>query len=131
MVRADCLSTPMKGQRVNQATGGRIRAGRHGALLKRFSCGSVMPGCGRVFTGADDQRVLDQVLEHAAAAHDMGTASLGFIELVLTHTRPFTPGRPRQRISVGRPGPADDQPGAPSPADAPTPPGSTARPVPG
>ena len=46
-----------------------------------------------MFTGASDQSVLDQVLAHAAADHGLDAPALPFIELVMTHTRPFTPGR--------------------------------------
>jgi len=48
-----------------------------------------MPGCDHVFTGRGDQSVLDQVLAHAAAEHGLIAPPLSFIELVLTHTRPF------------------------------------------
>jgi predicted small metal-binding protein len=65
--------------------------------LKRFVCDRIMPGCGGVFTGATDQEVLDQILEHVAVVHGIGTPALPFIELVMTHTRPFTPtGSPRR-----------------------------------
>ena len=60
---------------------------------KRFVCHSIFPGCDRVFTGASDQSVLDQVLAHAAAGHGLDAPALPFIELVMTHTRPFSPGR--------------------------------------
>ena len=60
---------------------------------KRFACHSIFPGCDRVFTGASDQSVLDQVLAHAAADHGLDAPALPFIELVMTHTRPFSPGR--------------------------------------
>jgi len=97
--------------------------------LKKFSCGSVMPGCGRVFTGVGDQRVLDQVLEHVAAAHGMSTAPVAFIELVLTHTRPYTPARKHPRLKAANPGGTQDLSGVLSPADAFPQPGVTARPV--
>src|SRR6478609_5894344 len=61
----------------------------------------VIPGCGRVFTGPGDQNVLDQVLEHVAADHGLVNPSLPFIELVMTHTHPFTPTRDRQLFLVG------------------------------
>ncbi len=62
-------------------------------MLKRFACHSIFPGCGEVFTGVGDQGVLDQVLAHAAADHGVDAPALPFIELVMTHTHPFTPGR--------------------------------------
>ena len=61
--------------------------------MKRFDCDSVVPGCDRVFTGPGDQSVLDQVVAHAAADHGLVSSPLSFLELVLTHTRPITPGR--------------------------------------
>jgi predicted small metal-binding protein len=71
------------------ATSARIgRTESHGAPLKRFVCGSIIPDCDRVFTGPGDQSVLDQALEHAAKDHGLTTAPIPFIELVLTHTRP-------------------------------------------
>jgi predicted small metal-binding protein len=68
--------------------------------MKRFACGMVIPGCGRVFTGPGDQNVLDRVLEHVAADHGLVNPSLTFIELVMTHTRPFTPISEHQRFLV-------------------------------
>jgi len=35
--------------------------------VKRFACNSIVLDCGRVFVGAGDHSVLDQVLAHAAA----------------------------------------------------------------
>jgi predicted small metal-binding protein len=69
-------------------------------LLKRFVCDRVIPGCDGVFTGAADQEVLDQVLAHVATVHGMGTPALSFIELVMTHTRPFTPTRRAGHLRV-------------------------------
>jgi predicted small metal-binding protein len=73
--------------------------------LKRFVCDRVIPGCDRVFTGAADQEVLDKVLAHVATDHGLGTPALPFIELVMTHTRPFTPtDRPRHlRVVAANP----------------------------
>jgi len=73
--------------------------------LKRFICDNVIPGCDRVFIGAGDQSVLDQVLHHVAADHGLVSPQLPFIELVMTYTTPFTPAHPRQRLRVV--GPAD------------------------
>jgi hypothetical protein len=71
--------------------------------LKRFVCGKVIPGCERVFTGWGDQSVLDQVLEHVAADHAIVDPSMPFIELVMTHTHPFTPTHDRQLFLVAGP----------------------------
>ena len=38
--------------------------------MKQFSCGDVVPGCSRRFTGTEDQ-ILSQVAVHAAADHGM------------------------------------------------------------
>ena len=46
---------------------------------KRFACHSIILGCDRVFTGASDQSVLDQVLAHAAAVHGLDAPALPFI----------------------------------------------------
>ncbi len=72
----------------------------HGAPVKRFVCGSIIPGCDRVFTGPGDQSVLDQALEHAALNHGLATAPMPFIELVLTYTRPFVPTDNRRHLRV-------------------------------
>lgn len=61
--------------------------------MKRFACGDVVAGCRCVFTGAGDQSVLDQVLQHVAADHGLVRPPLPFIELVMAHTHPFTPTR--------------------------------------
>jgi predicted small metal-binding protein len=68
--------------------------------LKRFICANVIPGCAAVISGAGDQSVLDQVLKHAASDHGLVRPQLPFIELVMTHTRPFTPTHQRQRLRL-------------------------------
>jgi len=70
--------------------------------LKRFVCSDVIPGCDGVFTGAGDQAVLDQVLDHAADEHGLVSPALPFIELVMTYTKPFTPAHPRQQLRLVR-----------------------------
>ncbi len=52
--------------------------------------------------------MLDQVLGHVAADHGVADPALPFIELVMTHTRPFTPTDHRARLRVVDP---DDPPG--------------------
>jgi len=68
--------------------------------VKRFSCGDVIPGCHRVFAGAGDQSVLDQVLAHAAADHGLIEPPMALLELVIAHTYPFVPGRDRTHLRV-------------------------------
>ena len=68
--------------------------------MKRFSCGDVIPGCHRVFTGVDDQGVLDQVLAHAAADHGLIEPPMALVGLVIAHTQPFVPGRDRAHLRV-------------------------------
>ena len=65
--------------------------------MKRFVCAELHPGCDRVFTGPTDQAVLDQVLAHAAADHDVPRPSMAFIEQVVIATRPLTPDREEHR----------------------------------
>ena len=82
---------------------GPVRHDRNqGAPLKRFVCGSIIPGCDRVFIGPGDQSVLDQALEHAAVNHGLAAAPMPFIELVLTYTRPFSPTANRGHLRVQR-----------------------------
>ncbi len=68
--------------------------------MKRFSCGDVIPGCRRVFTGAGDQSVLDQALAHAAADHGLLEPPMALVELVIAHTQPFVPVRDRGHLRV-------------------------------
>lgn len=37
--------------------------------MKRFACGDIIPGCGSVFTAADDDGILVQTRRHAVTAH--------------------------------------------------------------
>ncbi len=39
--------------------------------MKRFACGDIIPGCGSVFTAADDEELLAQTRRHAVEAHGM------------------------------------------------------------
>ena len=83
------------------ATSARIgRTESHGAPLKNFACGSIIPDCDRVFTGPGDQSVLDQALAHAAEDHGLATAPIPFIELVLTYTRHVIPTMNRAKLRV-------------------------------
>lgn len=86
--------------------------------MKRFSCGDVIPGCHRVFTGAGDQSVLDQVLAHSAADHGLIEPPMALVELVIAHTHPFVPGRDRTHLRVvdAPPLPCTEPPGAIRPA---------------
>lgn len=39
--------------------------------MKRFACGSVVPGCTAEFEGDDEDTILRQVAEHASRDHGM------------------------------------------------------------
>ena len=39
--------------------------------MKKFACGTVVPGCEGVVTGTTDDEVLAAAAEHAASAHGM------------------------------------------------------------
>ncbi len=80
--------------------------------MKRFACRDVIPGCDRVFTGADDQSVLDQVIAHAAADHGLLKPPLALVELVMatTYTVPAVRSRHHLRL-IG--GPSHDAPPEP------------------
>jgi predicted small metal-binding protein/anti-sigma regulatory factor (Ser/Thr protein kinase) len=87
--------------------------------VKRFACCDIIPGCSEVFTGADDQSVLDQVIVHAAEDHGLVKPPLALVELVVATTHSFTPVRPRGHLRLvgAKPAAADchqpsgDQPG--------------------
>ena len=69
--------------------------------VKRFTCGDLMPGCPRVVTGASDQSILDQFLEHGATDHGLTTnPPLSLLELVMAHTHPFCPDRSRGHLRL-------------------------------
>ena len=68
--------------------------------MKRFACQDIIPGCEHVFTGADDQSVLDQVIAHAAADHGLVKPPLALVELVVATTHTFTPMRARGHLRL-------------------------------
>lgn len=68
--------------------------------MKRFACQDIIPGCSHVFTGADDQSVLDQVIAHAAQDHGLVKPPLALVELVVATTYSFTPARPRGHLRL-------------------------------
>ena len=68
--------------------------------MKRFACQDIIPGCAHVFTGADDQSVLDQVIAHAADDHGLVKPPLALVELVVATTHTFTPARPRGHLRL-------------------------------
>ena len=76
--------------------------------MKRFACQDIIPGCSHVFTGADDQSVLDQVIVHAAEDHGLVKPPLALVELVVATTYSFTPARPRGHLRLVGAEPADD-----------------------
>lgn len=57
--------------------------------MKVFSCGDVVPGCGRTFTAADEDGILTQVAAHAAHDHGLADVPPALVEQV------------RSRIMVG------------------------------
>ena len=65
--------------------------------MRRFVCAELHPGCDRVCTGPGDQAVLDQMLAHAAADHDVPRPTMACIEQVVIATRPLTPAREEHR----------------------------------
>jgi len=68
--------------------------------MKRFACQDVIPGCDQVFTGADDQSVLDQVIAHAAMDHGLVKPPLALVELVVATTHTFVPVRGRGHLRL-------------------------------
>ncbi len=50
--------------------------------MKRFACGSVIPGCQAVFTGEDEDAILGHVAEHARADHGITEVSPELVESV-------------------------------------------------
>src|SRR5664279_2272331 len=80
----------------------------------------IIPGCSEVFTGADDQSVLDQVIVHAAEDHGLVKPPLALVELVVATTHSFTPVRPRGHLRLvgAKPAAADyHQPSGDQPSD--------------
>ncbi len=75
--------------------------------MKRFACQDIIPGCPHIFTGADDQSVLDQVIAHAAADHGLVKPPLALVELVVATTHSFTPTRPRGHLRLVGSDPAE------------------------
>lgn len=53
--------------------------------FKRFSCGDVVPGCSRTFTGADDAEILGLVAGHAAADHGLTEVPPQVVAAVRAH----------------------------------------------
>jgi predicted small metal-binding protein len=77
--------------------------------MKRFACQDVIPGCDQVFTGADDQSVLDQVMAHAAMDHGLVKPPMALVELVVATTHSFVPQRGRGHLRlVGEAADTDD-----------------------
>ena len=76
--------------------------------MKRFACQDVIPGCDQVFTGADDQSVLDQVIAHAAMDHGLVKPPMSLVELVVATTHSFVPQRARGHLRLVGAGAGDD-----------------------
>jgi predicted small metal-binding protein len=76
--------------------------------MKRFACQDVIPGCDQVFTGADDQSVLDQVMAHAAMDHGLVKPPMALVELVVATTHSFVPQRGRGHLRLVGEGAGND-----------------------
>lgn len=50
--------------------------------MKRFACGSVVPGCTAEFEGDDEDAILRQVAEHAERDHGMAEVPAEVVEQV-------------------------------------------------
>ncbi len=50
--------------------------------MKQFRCADVIPGCGRVFDGPDEDDILAQVADHAAAEHGMDEVATDVLDAV-------------------------------------------------
>lgn len=55
--------------------------------MKEFSCGDVVPGCGKQFTGASDEDILSQVAAHAAVDHGIESPDTELVEAVIAKIR--------------------------------------------
>ena len=53
--------------------------------MKQFSCGDVVPGCSRAFTGPTEQDILSAVALHAEVDHGMTEISAALVEQVRGH----------------------------------------------
>ncbi|MET0967016.1 MAG: DUF1059 domain-containing protein, partial [Nakamurella sp.] len=68
--------------------------------MKRFVCSDIIPGCAEVFTGDDDQSVLDQVIAHAASDHGLVKPPLALIELVVATTHAYCAPRKDRHLRL-------------------------------
>ena len=50
--------------------------------MKRFSCGSVVPGCTATFAAPTVEGILDQVAAHAQEAHGLTTVPPELVDAV-------------------------------------------------
>jgi predicted small metal-binding protein len=50
--------------------------------MKQFACGSVVPGCQAVFLAEEEDDILRQVAEHAAADHQMSVIPVSLVDQV-------------------------------------------------
>ena len=55
--------------------------------MKQFSCGDVVPGCGRVFVG-DQETVLAAVGQHARLDHGLTEVPRALVDQVVAHMVP-------------------------------------------
>ncbi len=50
--------------------------------MKQFSCGDVVPGCDRHFTGTSEQEILASVAVHAQRDHGLVEIPAGLVDQV-------------------------------------------------
>ncbi len=55
--------------------------------MKQFSCGDVVPGCGRTFRGTQEQ-ILQAVAAHAQVDHGLTAIPAGLVEQVRASMTP-------------------------------------------
>jgi len=67
-----------------------FRAASHGAewyspevCMKRFSCGDVVPGCTKKFSGTTNEEILAAVAQHARADHGLANVPDDVVQAVL------------------------------------------------
>ncbi len=56
-------------------------------IMKRFSCGDVVPGCDATFVAETEPAILEQVGEHARQDHDITDVSPELANAVITAIR--------------------------------------------
>lgn len=54
-------------------------------MMKRFSCGDVVPGCDATFVCSTDDAIVAEVARHAATAHGMASLPAQVVAQVRSH----------------------------------------------